>query len=565
MYHTIRVSGTLSYLVSQAIAYLLYPFLGWLADVYFTRYKFVKYSFIGMITGCILMCACATAALKVSEPKDHIHSYFLALGGLSLVICLVSSGMFESTAIQFGMDQMLEESSDKLSCFIHWYFWSSFLGKLALTLLMIGGLVYYSDCVISADIDTIHQDFHIYEITAANILIILMSALQLLTALFGLFYLIHSKKHLNIDRTGDNPIILLYKVLKYAWTHKYPEHRSAFTYWEEDIPKRIDLGKNKYGGPFTTEEVEDTKTFMNILLLLFSLLGFQLTGYGYSVEDQLMRRSCPTVWVLFMVGDPMFITLITVVVGVPLYRLIIIRFFQKHTPNMLKRIGLGLLCCLVKEATDFALQATAADTECGREEAITFISCYFSVNQIYLNDTRSNSHFCTNITNTGYTNCTHSDSPFIWLPVTSVLHGLSMILVYMTTLEFISAQAPLRLKGLLIGVLYSSLAINYLVGVTEAFTTNYTTWQIFHGVKILLMLGLFCLYVYVSRCYRYRLRDEVVNERFLVEEIYERELAEQHEEEQYQYDDDLQSEDDHESDSLSESHLNNPRWYGAIN
>ena len=261
----------------------------------------------------------------------------------------------------------------------------------------------------------------------------------------------------------------------------------------------------------------------------------------------------------------MFITLITVVVGVPLYRLIIIRFFQKHTPNMLKRIGLGLLCCLVKEATDFALQATAADTECGREEAITFISCYFSVNQIYLNDTRSNSHFCTNITNTGYTNCTHSDSPFIWLPVTSVLHGLSMILVYMTTLEFISAQAPLRLKGLLIGVLYSSLAINYLVGVTEAFTTNYTTWQIFHGVKILLMLGLFCLYVYVSRCYRYRLRDEVVNERFLVEEIYERELAEQHEEEQYQYDDDLQSEDDHESDSLSESHLNNPRWYGAIN
>ena len=57
----------------------------------------------------------------------------------------------------------------------------------------------------------------------------------------------------------------------------------------------------------------------------------------------------------------------------------------------------------------------------------------------------------------------------------------------------------------------------------------------------------------------------MVNERFLVEEIYERELAEQHEEEQYQYDDDLQSEDDHESDSLSESHLNNPRWYGAIN
>ena len=29
-----------------------------------------------------------------------------------------------------------------------------------------------------------------------------------------------------------------------------PERRSAFTYWEEDIPRRIDLGKSKYGGPF---------------------------------------------------------------------------------------------------------------------------------------------------------------------------------------------------------------------------------------------------------------------------------------------------------------------------
>ena len=33
------------------------------------------------------------------------------------------------------------------------------------------------------------------------------------------------------------------------------------------------------------------------------------------------------------------------------------------------------------------------------------------------------------------------------------------------------------------------------------------------------------LYLCVSRRYRYRLRDEVVNEQFLVEEIYERELA----------------------------------------
>ena len=30
---------------------------------------------------------------------------------------------------------------------------------------------------------------------------------------------------------------------------------------EDDYPSRIDLGKDKYGGLFTVEEVEDVKTF----------------------------------------------------------------------------------------------------------------------------------------------------------------------------------------------------------------------------------------------------------------------------------------------------------------
>ena len=46
LYHTVAHDGTLVYLLSQAVAYLLYPLLGWLADVYFTRYKFVLLSSI---------------------------------------------------------------------------------------------------------------------------------------------------------------------------------------------------------------------------------------------------------------------------------------------------------------------------------------------------------------------------------------------------------------------------------------------------------------------------------------------------------------------------------------
>ena len=64
-------------------------------------------------------------------------------------------------------------------------------------------------------------------------------------------------------RSGNsNPYHLIYHVLKYAKKHKYPVQRSALTYWEDEIPSRIDLGKSKYGGPFTTEEVENVKTFL---------------------------------------------------------------------------------------------------------------------------------------------------------------------------------------------------------------------------------------------------------------------------------------------------------------
>ena len=63
----------------------------------------------------------------------------------------------------------------------------------------------------------------------------------------------------------NNPLKLIYQVLKYAVKKKYPQLRSAFTYWEDKPYSRIDLGKNKYGGPFTMEEVEDVKTFFRIL------------------------------------------------------------------------------------------------------------------------------------------------------------------------------------------------------------------------------------------------------------------------------------------------------------
>ena len=70
----------------------------------------------------------------------------------------------------------------------------------------------------------------------------------------------------------QNPFKLVYSVIRYAIKHKHPEYRSAFTYCEDDPPSRMDFGKSKYGGPFTTEQVEDVKTFLRLLTVIILLL-----------------------------------------------------------------------------------------------------------------------------------------------------------------------------------------------------------------------------------------------------------------------------------------------------
>ena len=48
-----------------------------------------------------------------------------------------------------------------------------------------------------------------------------------------------------LDTTPNvvNPVKLIGQVLNYARRNKYLRNRSALTYWEEDYPSRLDLGK----------------------------------------------------------------------------------------------------------------------------------------------------------------------------------------------------------------------------------------------------------------------------------------------------------------------------------
>ena len=522
IYHTLASDGVLTFLVSKGLAYLLYPVLGWLADVYLTRYKFIIASFLALLFGAFPMVALILIFWKLNQ------SLYLYMTAPFAIINLIGLGMFESTAIQFGMDQMLEAPSEQFSTFIHWYYWSSVWGHPVIVYIYKGVLFYFSQCKFQVDESTHQYTYesmhHIYENFITFILFCMLAVLQFMGAGISVLLALLAKKHLDITVACQHPLKLMYNVLRYSWKHKCPERRSAFTYWEQDIPRRIDLGKNKYGGPFTNEEVEDTKTFLRIVLLLVSLFGFHLSGQGYSLLDQLFRHQCPSSELIFTI-DPNTITVLTIIVGIPVYRFVFVRYYSKYLPNMLKRMGLGLLCCFIKELIIITIHATmTGGQECLLDiEPVPIDRCYLQASKIIINDTCFN---FSALTNGNHEICKVNNLPFLLVNIPCVLHGFSLLLVFMTTLEFICAQAPLRLKGLLIGLWYAALAITYLVvEIPETLISDPITWEVFHEVKAFLIFLSLMLYLCVSKWYCYRQRDEVVNERLLVEEIYERQLA----------------------------------------
>ena len=139
------------------------------------------------------------------------------------------------------MDQLRDASTTEITSFIVWYLWTWILG-----------------IILSGEIQNC---FHGMLKQIATLLVPACVSLALcLDSLFN-HWLIK-------EPVVENPFRLFFGVLRYAVKNKYPHQRSAFTYWEDKPYSRIDLAKNKYGGPFTTEQVEDVKIVLRILTIL---------------------------------------------------------------------------------------------------------------------------------------------------------------------------------------------------------------------------------------------------------------------------------------------------------
>ena len=381
--------------------FLLYPFLAFLGD------RFIRYRVV--LAGTILIAIGTAIVFILSFVYNHSNSNITLLISRYVFNLPVYFGLalFESNIIQLGTDQLLFASSIQLRYYIYCQNFTIYLPSFFSILILIMMI-------------TFGQSVHITIIT------LVLFIFAILTTVNGLLMLCFIKRHIVIEPSPTvNAAKQIYNIFKYAIKYKRPLQRSAFTYGEAP-PGMLDRVKERYGGPFTTDQVEDVRSFKNILLILLSLVGYNFNEstagiaheyiklFNMTIDTNATKISLNLMESIVLVF-PTSISVSIIVVGVLCLQFVIFPFCSHKLPKMLKCIGLGI-----------------------------FLSSISSLLQVI---------FCVFLE-------IEQPLPYELLILPQILNRISYFL-FLIIYELLIAQAPYHMQGLLIGILYSQLSIKY--------------------------------------------------------------------------------------------------------
>ncbi len=473
------------------------PLAGWLADVHVGRYKVIHYSLWILCGSSILY-----HILLLSDPymNEYLSKALRIAVDLALVISL--SGVM-ANSLQFGLDQLLDSPFTEHSSYISWYAWTFFAATLIIALIQ--------SCFCKP-LDTKVTFF----------VVPLFCTLALLSDILG-------NHLLRKDVVTHNPLNHIYQVLRYAVKNKYPRLRSAFTYWEDKPYSRIDLGKTKYGGPFTTEQVEDVKTFFRILGIIIVaciligtifVLGRSMNNMMYHLKDNNYIKHCKAsnmanyVPVCLSRKTVMYFGEVTVVIFVPLMKLLEHIKILKHLYlNIFGKLVLGLFLLLLHEILLVGLEVTGEILSSDHN-----VTCLLNAEARDL--------LSGNILNLNYQ----------WMLLPQFVAGLAKYNLFKNGIQFICAQSPDSMRGLLLGVMFYACIAPFPVSVyildglgslTHRTGIQYcgVWYYVSNGGITLLFIGLLFM---LSKLYSFRRRDEDIhNEQMFAENFYENEIQQE--------------------------------------
>ena len=502
----------------SALVFVFYPLAGFLADVYWGRYATVKKSLCFLFWSMVIMIFLAGLALLGSIPMiDNVQAtpdntaenivttliciVFGIPAFLGIMLCFCSIVAFSANVIQFGMDQLHDAPAESSTLYIHWYVWSSQIGPFTIRLLV--GIV---------------QGFQTYTYYII-IALVIGSAIAFLPV--TLWWEKCLRRWFLIDQGNTNPYKLVYKVIKFAKDHTNPIRRSAFTYCEDKLPSRLDLGKEKYGGSFTTEEVENVKAFLGILRVLLTVGPMFFVEFAFSDMILSLDQTNGVSWIPYNFVSSLF-TPVLILVLIPIYLCLLKPFIRAYIPGMLKRMGLGMMLLLLSGLCTLVMGIVGNNCKhdyyyyCGLSTYLTGISTKFLMIQFTLN-------------------------------------AVSYLLFYISAFEFICAQCPHSMKGLLIGMFFAIKGVFKLLGVLLLYIPTALKCNpfdlivhidetvpvfpicgfIYYFINVVIALLGIVAFAIVAKRYEYRERDEPDNIYRYAEEYY----ANAQDEPNYDYDD----------------------------
>ena len=437
---------------------------GWLADTRYGRYRVVRFGLVLMWLGSCVLAVFSLVTISINMDSNWKSIMFFSLNYFGSLVAFAGFACFFTNVLQCGIEQMPDASAENMTAYIAWFVYVVVAGA------------WLSVIVANAFKFCLHER---YKSLLNSIPVILLSV-----GLCSLFLY----QHLLVDhRQTHNPVKTVYQVLKYAKQHKYPVNRSAFTYWEEEIPSRIDLGKSKYGGPFTTEQVEDVKVFLRISVVLLFLGGLLTAVTLISLELHNVRLHHGEKCSQIVVQSDLLCGFFPATLFVLVYEFGFYPIFKYWLPTMIRRIVISAFLTIVLSIC--ILLATIAV------------------------DIIPNTDFNTNF-------------PSVAIFFSTFFLLLSLLFIT-STLEFIYAQSPESMKGFFIACLsFSGLVSLY------ASASIFTVWHqyctisvcrvIFAGPVVAFSCVLFILYCLVARWYKRRERDEPCNEQAIIEDIFSR-------------------------------------------
>ena len=462
---------------------LTLPFAGWLADVYFGRYRVIHWSMWIMWIGSML----ATTSSVVAQLVDGYHKIFQEIQVAIFIIMAIGFGSYQANIIQFGLDQLQDASTTEIITFIRWYVWTCF-SSFTIN-------IFTHQCI--------SEEYHILGQT----LVCISTTIAISSS-----FLVKTK--LIKEPVTQNPFKLVYKVISYAIKNKHPRCRSAFTYCEDELPSRIDFGKDKYGGPFTTEQVEDVKTFLRLLMIITisSILASELLIME-KPRTQLLMVFLHSKNMKQCYKDTIFSTTIgycAVAMFIPLYEFVIHPIIRKCIPSIkiYQKFLIGVLLQMANTTILIAFDLIERKIHLEHQRNAT-IECIFNYDQ-------------------GALSSTHNSS---WIAVSQFLDSTSKILLSISGIEFVASQTPYSMRGLMIGAGYGSVFIFTMIGygVYWPFTHQSSTWgtgiiscEFWYLLSVLLVIIIFSgLLLAVGRWYKNRKREDVLpNEHIFAERYY---------------------------------------------